>query len=78
MVVTWLYDGGFRIGEMCGLHLRENADCAQARTAHAHICHRDANPNQARAKSKHPWDLVNGVVHGGLIRRVSPAMIHTT
>lgn len=81
LVVTWLYDGGFRIGELCGLHLadlhlRENADCAQARAAHAHICHREANRNRARAKAKHPWELVNGVVCGGLIRRVSPAMIH--
>ncbi|WP_327031723.1 tyrosine-type recombinase/integrase [Micromonospora ureilytica] len=82
MIVTWLYDGGFRIGEMCGLHLadlhlRENAECAQARSAHVHICHREGNANKARAKTKHPWDLVNGVVHGGLIRRVSPEMIHT-
>jgi integrase len=82
MIVTWLYDGGFRIGELCGLHLadlhlRENAECAQARAAHVHICHREANVNKARAKTKHPWDLVNGIVHGGLIRRVSPAMIHT-
>lgn len=81
LVVTWLYDGGFRIGELCGLHLadlhlRENAECAQARAAHAHICHREANPNRARAKAKHPWEMVNGVVSGGLIRRVSPAMIH--
>jgi integrase len=82
MIVTWLYDGGFRIGELCGLHLadlhlRENAECAQARGAHVHICHRDGNANQARAKTKHPWELVNGVVHGGMIRRVSPEMIHT-
>ncbi|WJK41305.1 tyrosine-type recombinase/integrase [Solwaraspora sp. WMMA2056] len=82
MIVTWLYDGGFRIGEMCGLHLadlhlRENTECAQARAAHVHICHREANANKARAKTKHPWELVNGVVHGGLIRRVSPEMVHT-
>ncbi|PMR58548.1 integrase [Verrucosispora sp. ts21] len=82
MIVTWLYDGGFRIGELCGLHLadlhlRENAECDQARGAHVHICHRDGNSNQARAKTKHPWELVNGVVHGGLIRRVSPEMVHT-
>jgi integrase len=82
MIVTWLYDGGFRIGELCGLHLadlhlRGNAECAQARGAHVHICHRDGNANQARAKTKHPWELVNGVVHGGLIRRVSPEMVHT-
>ncbi|NJP33743.1 tyrosine-type recombinase/integrase [Micromonospora thermarum] len=82
MIVTWLYDGGFRIGELCGLHLadlhlRENAECAQARSAHVHICHREGNANKARVKTKHPWELVNGVVHGGLIRRVSPEMIHT-
>ena len=82
MIVTWLYDGGFRIGELCGLHLadlhlRENAECAQARSAHVHICHRESNANRARAKTKHPWQLVNGVVHGGLIRRVSPEMVHT-
>jgi integrase len=82
MLVTWLYDGGFRIGELCGLHLadlhlREKAECAQARAAHVHICHREANSNRARAKTKHPWELVNGVVHGGLIRRVSPEMVHT-
>jgi len=82
MIVTWLYDGGFRIGEVCGLHLmdlhlRDNAECAQARAAHMHICHREGNLNEARAKTKYPWELVNGVVHGGLIRRVSPEMIHT-
>ncbi|BCJ58805.1 tyrosine-type recombinase/integrase [Micromonospora endophytica] len=57
--------------------MRENAECAQARAAHVHICHREANVNKARVKTKHPWDLVNGLVRGGLIRRVSPAMIHT-
>jgi hypothetical protein len=31
----------------------------------------------ARTKTKHPWELVNGIVHGGLIRRVSSEMIHT-
>ncbi|MET7465690.1 hypothetical protein [Nonomuraea sp. NPDC005501] len=82
MVVTWLYDGGFRIGELCGLHLvdlhlRENAECAQNRSPHVHICHRDDNANRARVKTKHPWQVVNGTVHGGQIRRVSPAMIHT-
>lgn len=81
MVITWFYDGGFRVGELCGLHLadlhlRDNAECAECRSPHAHICHRDDNPNAARAKSKHPWELANGVVHGGLVRRVSPAMIH--
>lgn len=82
MIVTWLADGGFRIGELCGLHLmdlhlREGADCGQCRSAHVHICHREANPNRARAKTKHPWMVEREVVCGGLVRRASPAMIHT-
>ncbi len=37
LVVTWLGDGGFRIGELCGLHLadlhlREGGACGQCRT----------------------------------------------
>ncbi|MEV0052457.1 tyrosine-type recombinase/integrase [Saccharopolyspora shandongensis] len=82
LVVTWLDDGGFRIGELCGLHLvdlhlRENADCGECRSPHVHVCHRHNNPNRARAKSKMPWSIENGTVTGGLIKRVSPAMIHT-
>src|SRR6266542_6762786 len=82
LVVTWLADGGFRIGELCGLHLvdlhlRENAACGQCRTPHVHVCHRPGNPNRAEAKTKHPWQVEEGTVCGGLIRRVSPAMIHT-
>jgi hypothetical protein len=42
---------------------------------HVHICHREGNPNRSRAKTKHPWRVIDGVVCGGLIRRVSPAMI---
>ncbi|EUA09787.1 phage integrase family protein [Mycobacterium kansasii 662] len=81
MVVTWLADGGFRIGELCGLHLidlhlREGAGCGQCRSRHVHICHRETNPNGARAKTKHPWRIDGGTVHGGLIRRASPAMVH--
>ncbi len=81
LVVTWLADGGFRIGELCGLHLsdlhlREQAPCGEARAAHAHVCHRDENPNRSRAKSKYPWDVRDCVVTGGMIKRVSPAMIH--
>jgi integrase len=50
MLVTWLAHGGFRIGELCGLHLtdlhlRENAGCGECRTAHVHICHRETNAN---------------------------------
>lgn len=82
MVISWLADGGFRLGELCGLHLmdlhlRENAACGQCRSRHVHICHRDTNPNGARAKTKHSWRIESGSVVGGLIRRVSPSMIHT-
>lgn len=82
MLVRWLTDGGFRIGEMCGLHLvdlhlREKAACGDCRAPHVHICHRETNPNRARAKTKYPWSVENGVVTGGLIKRVSPNMVHT-
>ena len=81
LVVTWLADGGFRIGELCGLHLadlhlREDAGCGECRAPHVHVCHRDGNLNGAAAKTKHPWRVENGVVTGGLIKRASPAMIH--
>lgn len=82
MVVSWLVDGGFRIGEFCGLHLadlhlREGAGCGQCRSPHVHVCHRPGNANRAAAKTKPEWILEDGTVHGGLIKRVSPAMIHT-
>ncbi|MFJ7062620.1 tyrosine-type recombinase/integrase [Streptomyces microflavus] len=82
MVVTWLADGGFRIGELCGLrlvdlHLREQAACGQCRGPHVHICHREDNHNRARVKTKSPWTSQDGTVCGGTVRRVSPAMIHT-
>ncbi|MFD9321475.1 tyrosine-type recombinase/integrase [Streptomyces sp. NPDC060053] len=82
LVVTWLADGGLRIGELCGLHLvdlhlRENAACGECRSPHVHVCHRPGNPNRAEAKTKHPWRIENGTVTGGLIKRVSPAMVHT-
>jgi integrase len=67
---------------LCGLHLadlhlRENAGCGECRPPHVHICHRETNPNHARAKTKHSWAVEGGTVTGGLIRRASPAMIHT-
>lgn len=82
LVVTWLADCGLRIGELCGLHLvdlhlREGAACGQCRAPHVHVCHRPGSPNQARAKTKHPWRIDDGTVTGGLIKRVSPAMVHT-
>lgn len=82
LVVTWLGDGGLRIGELCGLHLidlhlRTGAACGECRTPHVHVCHRPDNPNRAQAKTKHPWRIDESVVTGGLVKRVSPAMIHT-
>jgi integrase len=82
LVVTWLCDGGLRIGELCGLHLvdlhlRENAACNECRSPHLHVCHRPDNPNRAEAKTKHFWQVERGTVTGGLIKRVSPAMVHS-
>lgn len=82
LVVTWLADAGLRIGELCGLHLadlhlRADAGCGQCRTAHLHVCHRPGNPNRAQAKTKQPWRIEGGTVSGGLVKRVSPAMVHT-
>ncbi|WP_410814882.1 tyrosine-type recombinase/integrase [Micromonospora sp. 067-2] len=82
LVVTWLADGGLRIGELCGLHLvdlhlREDAGCGQCLSPHVHVCHRPGNPNRAQAKTKHPWREEDGTMTGGLIKRVSPAMVHT-
>ncbi len=81
LVVTWLADGGLRVGELCGLHLadlhlRENATCGECRSPHLHVCHRPGNPNGAVAKTKHPWRSEHGTVTGGLVKRVSPAMVH--
>ena len=82
MTITWLADGGLRIGELRGLHLvdlhlREDAACGQCRSPHLHVCHRPDNANHAEAKTKHPWRVENRIVTGGLVKRVSPAMIHT-
>ncbi|MFF8639024.1 hypothetical protein ACF052_33090 [Streptomyces pilosus] len=81
MVVTWLADGGSRIGELCGLclvdlHLREQAACGQCRGPHVHICHREDNANRVRGKTKTPWTWQENAVSGGTVRRASPAMIH--
>jgi integrase len=82
LVVTWLLDAGFRIGELCGLHLgdlhlRSDGLCGDSRTAHVHVCHRWNNINGAAAKSKYVWSVQEGLVSGGLVKRVSPAMVHT-
>ena len=34
------------------------------------------NRNGAEAKTKHPWRVEGGTVTGGLVKRVSPAMVH--
>ncbi|MEV8341531.1 hypothetical protein [Streptomyces niveus] len=48
----------------------------ECRGPHAHVCHPDGLVNGARAKTKWEWELRDGVIHGGLIKRVSPAMVH--
>jgi integrase len=80
MVVTWLSDTTLRIGGLTGLHLvdlhlRENADCGECKNPHLHVCHRQNNPNRARAKKKEDWRLVDGIITGGEIYRASPAMV---
>ncbi|MBN2446427.1 MAG: tyrosine-type recombinase/integrase [Phycisphaerae bacterium] len=83
MIVTWLRDGGLRVGGMCGLrfcdlHLTEAHPCGQRADPHVHIVGRDDNPNRARAKAYAPAGLsVDGYVLDGVIRAVSPAMIST-
>ncbi|RLU96650.1 integrase [Streptomyces griseocarneus] len=80
MVVTWLSDSTLRIGGLTGfhlvdLHLREDAACGECKSPHVHVCHRHNNLNRARAKKKEDWRLVDGVICGGEIYRVSPAMV---
>lgn len=82
MVVTWLSDTTLRIGGLTGLHLvdlhlRENAACGECKSPHVHVCHRGANPNGAAAKRKPEWQLQDGVITGGEVYRVSPAVIST-
>lgn len=81
MIVTWLYDAGLRVGELCGLrfcdlHLRQGHPCLESRHTHIHVVKREDNPNGARAKTAGP-PLVgpDGIVRGGTIRRVSPEML---
>jgi integrase len=81
MIVTWLADSGMRIGELCGLwfcdlHLRRDHPCGERRSPHVHVVKR-INPNGAAAKRAHPAAIVDGVVTGGIVRRASPAMIHS-
>ncbi|MFB7648077.1 integrase [Streptomyces sp. NPDC056084] len=80
MVVRWLSDTTLRIGGLTGLHLvdlhlREHAACNECESPHLHVCHRWGNANRAAAKIKPDWRMVDGVITGGEIYRVSPAMI---
>ncbi|MFD6333623.1 hypothetical protein ACFWGI_29130 [Streptomyces niveus] len=57
LVVEQVSDGGFRTGEMhglhlCDLHLRDGAACRECRGPHAHVCHRDGLFNGARKMLK--------------------------
>lgn len=81
MIVVWLADSGMRIGELCGLwfcdlHLRRDHPCGERRGPHVHVVKR-INPNGAAAKRGYPAAIVDGAVTGGIVRRVSPAMIDT-
>ena len=80
MVITWLADGGLRVGEMCGLHLgdlhlRRDHPCREDARPHLHICKRLTNPNDARAKMNAEWKVGRHGIQGGKLRLASPAMI---
>ncbi|PXX13354.1 site-specific recombinase XerD [Mycolicibacterium moriokaense] len=83
MIVTWLRDGGLRVGAMCGLrfcdlHLIDGHPCGQRADPHVHIVGREDNPNRARAKAYATSGLSpEGYVLDGVIRALSPAMIST-
>ena len=83
MVVTWLHDGGLRVGGLCGLrfcdlHLIEHHPCGQRADPHVHIVGRDDNPNEARAKAYTAASTsTDGYVQDGVIRAVSPDMVST-
>jgi integrase len=85
MIVTWLHDGGFRVGGLCGLrfsdlHLKRHHPCGQRADPHVHLVSRDDNPNGARAKSRFVSGArlsADGHVVDGVIRAVSPDMVST-
>jgi len=85
MIVTWLHDGGLRVGGLCGLrfsdlHLVHHHPCGQRQDPHIHIVGRDDNPNGARAKNYSRCDehlSKDGYIVNGTIRAVSPDMIST-
>ncbi|WP_216916730.1 tyrosine-type recombinase/integrase [Nocardia noduli] len=83
MIITWLHDGGLRVGGLCGLrfsdlHLTRHHPCGQRADPHVHVVGRDDNPNEARAKSYAPSNPgKDGLVVDGVIRAVSDDMIST-
>ncbi|WP_324197439.1 tyrosine-type recombinase/integrase [Nocardia cyriacigeorgica] len=83
MIVTWLHDGGFRVGGLCGLrfcdlHLTRHHPCGQRADPHVHVVGRDDNPNEARAKSYVPLDPSrDGCIVDGVVRAVSDDMVST-
>lgn len=84
MIVTWLHDGGLRVGGLCGLrlqdlHLVKRHPCGQRSDPHIHVVGRNDNPNGARAKSRTLNEGLSkdGYVVDGVIRAVSPDMIST-
>lgn len=83
MIVTWLHEGGLRVGGLCGLrscdlHLQKNHPCGQREQPHIHIVGRDDNPNRARAKAYSEAHVSHdGFIVDGVIRTLSPDMIST-
>ena len=83
MIVTWLHDGGIRVGGLCGLrfcdlHLVKHHPCGQRSEPHVHIVGRDDNPNGARAKAYQTASASrDGYVLDGVIRTVSADMVST-
>jgi integrase len=83
MIITWLHDGGIRVGGLCGLrfsdlHLIKHHPCGQREDPHIHIVGRDNNPNGARAKAYKSASVSNdGYVLDGVIRAVSADMVST-
>ncbi|WP_406276502.1 tyrosine-type recombinase/integrase [Nocardia sp. NBC_00881] len=83
MIVTWLHDGGLRVGGLCGLrfcdlHLTRHHPCGQRADPHVHVVGRDDNPNGARAKSYVSASPTrDGYTVDGVIRAVSDDMIST-
>ncbi len=83
MIVTWLHDGGIRVGGLCGLrfsdlHLIAHHPCGQRADPHIHVVGRDTNPNGARAKAYKSANVSkDGYVLDGVIRAVSADMVST-